>query len=170
MADAERDFGAFYAEHFPGLCRQIYAYHGDHAEAQDVVQEAFTRAWTRWSTVSRYDDPLAWVRQVAWRLAISRWRRVRTRLAFLHRQRDRHVEPPGVDHVALVDALATLPERHRRVVVLHHLADLPVAEIAAQESLPEGTVKSWLHRSRAALAVALDDGAVLERMSDDGRL
>jgi RNA polymerase sigma-70 factor (ECF subfamily) len=36
--------------------------------------------------------------------------------------------------------------------VLHYLADIPIAEIAASERVAEGTVKSWLHRGRAALA------------------
>lgn len=70
--------------------------------------------------------------------------------------------PPAFDEVYaahyanLVAALATLPDNYRRAVVLHHLADLPVAEIASREGGPEGTVKSWLHRGRAALAAQLD--------------
>jgi RNA polymerase sigma-70 factor (ECF subfamily) len=59
--------------------------------------------------------------------------------------------------VVLTQALATLPERHRRAVVLFHLADLSIAEIAEQEGVAEGTVKAWLHRGRAALAVQLSE-------------
>ncbi|SHN26434.1 SigE family RNA polymerase sigma factor [Cryptosporangium aurantiacum] len=172
MAENGRDFGRFYGEHFAGLCKQLYAYHGDRAEAQDLVQEAFVRAWMRWATVSRYQDPAAWVRQVAWRLAVSRWRRTRTALAFAHRQREQHAPPPDPEHVTLVAALATLPENQRRAVVLHHLADLSVAEIAEQEGAAVGTVKSWLHRGRAALAGQLDDtsaATVLDGRYDDGR-
>lgn len=157
MAGDAPDFDAFYAAHFVPTGAQLYAYLGDRAEAQDVAQEAFCRAWQRWSTVRTYDDPAAWVRRVAWRLAISRWRRTRTALSWRRRQRIGHVPDHGPDHVALVAALAGLPERHRRAVVLHHLADLPVAEIAAQEGVPAGTVRSWLHRGRAALALALGD-------------
>ena len=51
----------------------------------------------------------------------------------------------------------TVPERHRRVIVLHHIADLSVSEIAAQENVADGTIKSWLHRGRAALAKALTE-------------
>ncbi len=65
------------------------------------------------------------------------------------------VEGPTPDRVALFDALATLPTTLRRAMVLHYLADLPVTEIAAREGVAEGTVKSWLHRGRAALAVQL---------------
>ena len=52
-------------------------------------------------------------------------------------------------------ALRTLPEQHRRAVVLHYLADLSVAEIAAETGAAVGTVKSWLHRGRVQLAAVL---------------
>ena len=157
MHDDPPSFDEVYAGHFGDLTVQLYAYFGDRQEAQDVVQEAFCRAYSRWRTVSRYDDPVAWIRRVAWNLAVSRWRRTRTALRFLRRQRGDEVllDGPGPDRVALVAALATLPAAQRRAVVLHHLADLSVAEIADREGVPEGTVKSWLHRGRAALAVRL---------------
>lgn len=92
---------------------------------------------------------------MAWNLATSRWRRLRTAQAWLHRQREEYVPGPGPDRVALTAALAELPPHQRRAVVLHYLADLSVAQIAAQEDVPEGTVKSWLYRGRTALAAKL---------------
>lgn len=157
-SESEAEFAAFYATHFPSLCKQLYAYTGDRSEAQDLVQEAFSRSWARWGRIRGYEDPAAWVRSVAWRLAISRWRRARTALSFLAGQREEPmVPPPDPEHVALVAALATLPSKHRRAIVLHHLADIPIAEIAASERVADGTVKSWLHRGRAALATALSE-------------
>ncbi|HEY3504776.1 MAG TPA: SigE family RNA polymerase sigma factor [Actinocatenispora sp.] len=150
-------FDEFYAANVRGITVQIYAYFGNIADAQDVVQEAFCRAYPRWETLRGYDDPVAWVRRVAWNLATSRWRRMRTAMRFARKQREEHIPGPGPDHVALTAALATLPERQRRAVVLHYLADLSVAEIARRESVAEGTVKSWLHRARAALAERLTD-------------
>lgn len=152
---AGADFDEVYEFHFRSLAAELAAYCGDLAMAQDLVQEAFCRAFTRWSTVSRYDDPVGWVRRVAWNLATSRWRRLRTAQSWLHRQREEHVPGPGPDRVALTAALAQLPANQRRAVVLHYLADLSVLQIAAQEGVPEGTVKSWLHRGRAALAAQL---------------
>ncbi|MEO5664090.1 MAG: sigma factor-like helix-turn-helix DNA-binding protein, partial [Nocardioides sp.] len=58
---------------------------------------------------------------------------------------------------ALVAALQHLDALSREVVVLHHLADLRVEEIAGQLGMPVGTVKSRLARSRARLAGLLDD-------------
>jgi RNA polymerase sigma-70 factor (ECF subfamily) len=148
-------FEDFYSAYFHSLTIQLCAYTGDLAAAQDVVQEAFCRALARWKRVATFDDPAAWVRRVAWNLAISRWRRAKTNALFLRRQRPQQVPEPSLDRVALSRALATLPAKHRRAVVLHYLADLPVNEIADQEGVPEGTVKSWLHRGRAALAAQL---------------
>jgi len=157
VPDEPGSFDEFYAAHYGPLTVQLYAYFGDRQEAQDIVQEAFCRALARWRTVSRYDDPVAWVRRVAWNLALSRWRRARTALAFLGRQRrdEATVPGPSPERVAVLAALAALPPPQRRAVVLRYLADLTVPEIAEREGVPEGTVKSWLHRARATLAARL---------------
>src|SRR5689334_2449622 len=72
-------FGEFYATSAPRLVAQIYAIVGDLAEAEDAVQEAFARAWARWQRVGSYADPVGWVRTVAYRIAVSSWRRSRNR-------------------------------------------------------------------------------------------
>ncbi len=149
------DFDSFYASRFQSVATQLYAYFGDRYEAQDIAQEAFCRALRNWAEISRYDDPAAWVRRVAWNLATSRWRRVRTSVAFANRQREVHVPEPSPDRVALAAALATLPPQQRRAVISHYLADMPLVEIAAVEGVAIGTVKSWLHRARTALAAQL---------------
>jgi RNA polymerase sigma-70 factor (ECF subfamily) len=146
-----------YATHFRGLTLQINAYLGDLAEAQDVVQEAFTRAVAKWNAISKYEDPATWVRRVAWNVATSRWRRKRTAAAYVARQREQHVVGPEPDRVALTRALATLSPTLRKAFVLHYIAQLTVAEIASEEDVAEGTVKSWLHRARTIVASALTD-------------
>jgi RNA polymerase sigma-70 factor (ECF subfamily) len=151
------DFEEFYGAYFQPLTIQLYAYAGDLAAAQDVVQEAFCRALDRWNRVSELDDPGAWVRRVAWNLATSQWRRARTAARFARRHRVEHAPEPDPDRIALAAALAKLPPQQRRAVILHHLADMPISEIAAQEKAAEGTVKSWLYRGRAALAAQLTD-------------
>lgn len=155
---ASHRFDEFYGIHFHRLTLLLYAYTADVGLAQDAVQEAFTRAWPQWDRLVTYDNPAAWIRRVAMNVASNRWRRVRAAHAHRHHHRgEQTVAGPGPDRVALARALATLPERHRRVLVLYHVADLSISEIAAQENVPEGTVKSWLHRGRAALASELTD-------------
>ncbi|WP_205752049.1 RNA polymerase sigma factor [Cryptosporangium phraense] len=152
-------YDAFYGAHFRAISVQLYAYFGDAADAADLTQEAFCRAWERWDVVRGYDDPAAWVRRVAWRLAVSRWRRARVARSHSARLAESVVVEFGGDHVDLVRGLAALPGDQRRAVVLHYLADLSVAEIAADADVTVNTVKSWLHRGRAALRQALSDGS-----------
>jgi RNA polymerase sigma-70 factor, ECF subfamily len=155
-------FDEFYAAHFGALVVQVRAATGDVSEAQDVVQEAFCRAWSRWERLSGYDDPVGWVRRVAWNLAVSRWRRGRTALRYVQRQRVEHVDGPGPERVDLIAALATLPVKHRRAVALFYLADLSIADIAQDCRVPESTVRSWLRRARLALMDSL--GGPLEEV------
>ena len=76
--DAEADeFDLLYASAAVGILRQMVMLTGDAAEAEDVTAEAFERAWLNWSTVRRCRSPEAWVRTVARRIAVSRWRRMR---------------------------------------------------------------------------------------------
>ena len=81
-ADGE-GFDAFYVATNRALLGELYVLSGDLNEAQDCLQEAYVRTWQRWSTVSAYDRPDAWVRTVALRVARGRWRRVMTGLHHL---------------------------------------------------------------------------------------
>lgn len=150
-------FEEFYAATFQPLLLQLYAYTADIDHAHDAVQEAFSRAWPRWNKLVHYDHPAAWIRTVAMNVTRSRWRRLRAARAHARFRHDDTAEGPSPDRVALAHALATLPEKQRRVIVLFHIADLSITEIATQEATTTGTVKSWLHRGRAALATALSD-------------
>ena len=148
-------FDEFYAAHFGALVVQLRAGTGDLAEAQDVVQEAFCRAWSRWDRLSGYDDPVGWVRRVAWNLAVSRWRRGRTARRYALRERIEHIDGPSPDRLDLLSALATLPTNQRRAVALFYLADMSTADIAQDCRVPESTVRSWLRRARIALMESL---------------
>ena len=161
MADrvsAASEFDDFYVGSAGRITRQLILFTGDRVEAEDITQEAFERAWLHWSTVRDCDSPEAWVRTVAQRLAVSRWRRVRTAATAWRR----HGPPsnlPELDpqHVALVAALGQLSFQQRRAVVLHHLVDLPVEDVAAETGSSVAAVKKQLERGRAALAALLED-------------
>lgn len=150
------EFDELYAAHYTSVTTQLYAYLGDRQEAQDVAQEAFCRALAKWKDISGYDDPVAWVRRVAWNLATSNYRRSRIAAAFRRRQRESYVPAPSPDRVALFAALKTLSNQQRQAVVMHYLADQSIVDIAESMGVASGTVKSWLHRARTALALQLD--------------
>lgn len=150
---AAESFDAFYLGSRQRTLRTVYAMTGDLGDAQDLVQEAYARAWQRWSTVSTYDDPEAWVRTVAWRLAASRFRKARNGVAALLRHGPPAPAPgPDPDNIDLVAALKQLPDAQRRAIVLHHLGGRSVAEVAVETGVPAGTVKARLARGRSALA------------------
>ncbi|MFY1700438.1 SigE family RNA polymerase sigma factor [Micromonospora sp. WMMA1923] len=165
MADVE-GFDEFYRGSRQRLLGFVYALTGNLAEAQDAVQEAYIRAWQRWSTVSGYEDPEAWTRVVASRVAVSRWRSLRSRArAYLRHGAVESVAAPSTDTVAVVAALRRLPEEQRVALALYYLIGMPVAEVARETEAPVGTVKARLHRGRAALAdlLAVSD---LEEVTD----
>jgi RNA polymerase sigma-70 factor, ECF subfamily len=151
-----------YAACYDRLVRVLTLVAGDRAEAEDVVQEAFVRLVPRWSKISTYDDPEAWVRAVAFRILSNRFRRARNavvaarRSGELRRDQGSEISTDGVD---IARALALLPLGQRQVVVMHHLLDLPVDEIAHALGVPVGTVKSRLSRARVALAPLLHEGS-----------
>jgi RNA polymerase sigma-70 factor (ECF subfamily) len=149
-------FEEFYQSTRQRVVTFLYAMHGDRGEAQDAAQEAYVRAWQRWSKISAYDNPEAWVRMVGQRLCLSRFRKISNGLVAYRRH---GVEPPASapneDSVALITALKRLPTAEREAIALHHLLDLPVAEVAAQTGHPVGTVKARLVRGRRTLASLL---------------
>jgi RNA polymerase sigma-70 factor (ECF subfamily) len=163
MADSD-DFDAFYHATSRRLLHQMYAMTGNLADAQECTQEAYARAWQRWKQVHEAEDPAAWVRTVAWRIAASRWRKTRNgiRAAVRHGPPDPG-HPPSPDHVALVSALRRIPEEQRRAIVLHHLVGMSVQEVAHETGAPTGTVKARLSRGRAALADLLRDDPTTNR-------
>lgn len=149
----EEEFDALFRAQCRRLVGQAYVFTGDVALAQDLAHEALTRAWERWAEVRLYDDPAGWVRRVLHNLAISEWRRDRVR-------RNDGIVPeplagPDVEALVLADALRTLPEPQRRAIVLHDAAGVTVPEISRELNVPEGTIRSWLTRGRAALAAHL---------------
>jgi RNA polymerase sigma-70 factor, ECF subfamily len=146
------EFAGFYAGSFHRLVGQLYVMTGNWAEAQDAVQEAFVRAWARRGRIDRGAGPEGWVRVTAWRIAMSRWRRARggqERMALAGGPGV--VAGPAPDHVALVEALRQVPAEQRRALVLFHVCDLSVEQIAMETGVAVGTVKARLARGRAAL-------------------
>lgn len=161
MSGGTEDFDAFYAATARRVVLHVYAVCGDLGDAQDIVQEAYARAWQHWPKVSGYDNPEQWVRTVAWRLAANRWRGFKRWLAAQARLGGSSVATPSPspDRVAVLAALQRLPEAQRQTVVMHYLLDMPVGDISAATGVPAGTVKARLSRARAALADLLSDEA-----------
>jgi RNA polymerase sigma-70 factor (ECF subfamily) len=163
MGDAEA-YSDFYERSYALLVGQVFVVTTDRGEAEEAVQEAFARLWSRWSRVSRYENPEAWVRRVALNIAIKRWRRARRGDQLVQ---DRYAGTGLIseaattgDRMDLISGLRRLPASHREALLLHYVVGLSVQEVAREMStrvapVRPGTVKSWLHRGRAELGDAL---------------
>ncbi|BCY10307.1 sigma-70 family RNA polymerase sigma factor [Actinoplanes sp. L3-i22] len=157
MRDASA-FDEFYRDTSVRMLRYGYALTGELAEAQDLVQEAYTRAWQQWRRVVAHPAPEAWIRLVMARLATDRHRRLSGWwLALTRSGLPEPVRPPAEDAVVVTAALRRLPVHLRQALALHYLFDLPVAVIAAETGVAVGTVTSWLRRGRVEMAVLLTD-------------
>jgi RNA polymerase sigma factor (sigma-70 family) len=120
---------------------------GNRTEAEDVAQEAMTRAYVRWRTVREYAEPF--VVRVATNLALDHVRKQRPpRLAHATAETPRD----GVDErLDLAAAIASLPRRQREVVALRYIADLSEEDVMRLLGCSAGTVKQHAHRGLAAL-------------------
>ena len=154
--DAE-EFDAFYSGSVRRLTGQLYAVTGDLGDAQDVVHEAFARAWDQRRRFAEVSNREAWIFTVAHRLATSKWRRSTVARRALHKLGPPPTAPaPSPDVVMLTTAMRRLPKEQREAIALHHLCDMSVEQVAGATGAPIGTVKARLSRGRAALAILLE--------------
>lgn len=151
-------FDDFYRDQLPGVVRALTLAFADRAVAEDAAQVAFEKALRRWRTVRTMDRPGTWVYVVAVRHGQRQIERDRRRPAFDAAPPDPGPEPVVVSEHTVVGLLEQLAPRQRAVVVLRHLAGLPLADIATALGMAEGTVKSTLHASYARLRIDIESG------------
>lgn len=147
-------FEAFFSENFMPIVRTLGVALGNGHEAEELAQEAFTRALRRWDEVKALDRPAAWVYVVAVREASRRQQRSPRRV---HTDSSRdHMADPSVAVIAEGEferAVASLPPRQRTAIVLRFHAGLPLLEIATAMGCSVGTVKATLHSALRRLKV-----------------
>ena len=151
------DFDSWVAARGPALMRLGYVLTGNAADAEDVVQDALSRALARWSRISEVADPDAYVRRMVVNAHVSWWRRFRRRESPVASVRDsavtERVAPEERDR--LWRACLALPADQRTAVVLRFYEDLEYAEIADLTGVREGSVRSRVSRGIAALRAEL---------------
>jgi RNA polymerase sigma-70 factor (sigma-E family) len=133
-----------------------------HAEAEEIVQEAFARTFARGPDLRTPDEAAAYVQRVVVNLARDT---VRRRVVARRLPEPVARNAPGADGGVLVDddqrrvtaAVRALPRRQRECVVLRYLLECSTAETAATLAIAEGSVKSHLSRALAALGDTLED-------------
>jgi RNA polymerase sigma-70 factor (ECF subfamily) len=151
VSQEQADFAEFYAGSRDDCLRTVLATVRDVDKAQDLVAEAFARAWASWPRVSRHPAPRAWVVRTALNLSVSSWRRHRRELPLM--DHDAPACGPASIRVdtELAAVLQRLPARQRQVVALRIFLDLDTAQTAEVLGIAPGTVTAHLTRALAAL-------------------
>lgn len=148
---------ARYAENIQGYVRSIVH---DHHEAEDVTQHVFAKMI---DVIGKYQERevpfFAWMLRVARNVAVDHIRSQRLVPVEEVRATDaggRLGSLPGMSHGNdLREALATLPEAQREVLVLRHVVGLSPTEIATRTGKTEGSIHGLHHRGRRALKAEL---------------
>jgi RNA polymerase sigma-70 factor (ECF subfamily) len=176
-AGAFRGLIARHARRVHDLARRMLR---DAHEAEDAAQQAFVNAFR---ALDRFDldRPFRhWLLRITSNLCRNRIAKRKVRAALLSPTGGENVLPEpsarpeapeapldsDLRQAAVQAAIAALPERYRLPVVLFYVHDLPVAEIAEITDTPQATVKTWLHRGRAALREHLGE-SLLQGPSGD---
>lgn len=158
------------------LVRRLERRFGGRQQAEDAVQEALVRAWQRRATgepVTSWEAWLATTAANAVRMELRTRDAERRALGRLATAGAASAADDGHDATRdlvtgdLGDAVRRLPAREREVVVLHYVADLPVAEIAGRLGVAPGTVKRALHDARRRLAARLTPQPAATRVADE---
>jgi RNA polymerase sigma-70 factor (ECF subfamily) len=154
----EDEYAAFYRAEFPHVVRTSYLIVHDRERAEEIAQEAFIQLLAHWGKVSKYEQPEAWVRRVAIRIA-TRWaRREKLRPSL---EQGTPLSPVLAAHdVDVLDAVKQLPARQRAAVALFYFEDRPLYEVADILGCSHAAAKVHVFNARRRLADLLREEAV----------
>lgn len=156
----EAGFGERIAENQRRVFQIAYSVLGNSADAEDIAQEAFLRAYQKFDSLREGEKFRAWVNRIVFRLALNRKRGHRRRLA-------RDTAWQSMETPAMVDGakeaeqqvmlnqlrkeIECLPEKFRCVLQLSLVEEMDAADVGAMLGIPAGTVRSRVHTARKLL-------------------
>ena len=156
--DLERAFEAAMSDSLPLAFRVAYAVLRHRADAEDVTQDAFAKAYRKFGQLRDRKAFRAWLVRITWRLALNKQRGDRRRVAresFDAMAVDSRTSTDDLEQKErarqLWAAIDTLPPKLRMVTVLAGIEEHDIGEVAALLRVPEGTVKSRLFLARQRL-------------------
>ena len=155
----DSEFEKFFLANYDAVLRILVLTTGDRERATDATQEAFIKAYGRWTKIRSYDSPASWVRRIAINSCRDSMRSERRR-----RRREAADQPAVptshadqyVSESFARDLLAGLPRRQREVATLFYVDDRSINDIAKILRLNDGTVKFHLSQARDRLRLLLD--------------
>jgi RNA polymerase sigma factor (sigma-70 family) len=164
VARHDESFAASFRELYTSALLLARRLTNDPYAAEDLAAEAMARAYAHWGKVHNAESPRAWVLRVTTNLAVDQARRHHSQLRFAPMLVDRDATTEdnelAVTRLALVAALAALPQRQREAVALRYLADLEETEISRALGISASTVRTHVQRGLAGLRDALGPAEV----------
>lgn len=167
----EHDMETLVRERRSGLVGYAYLLTGELHAAQDLVQEALVRTFSRRRTGANVEQLEAYVRRAVLNTYLNthrsriRWSAImHLAVEAPHSAADRSPDTIAVDRADVHAALNRLAPRERACVILRHFEDLTVPEIASRLDVSEGAVKRYLSDARRNLApmLGVTDGEVVD--------
>ncbi len=167
-------FGQLVCKYQDRLYNTVFHVAGGTEDARDIVQEAFVQAFLKLSTFQQASAFYTWLYRIAFNVAASHRRRKRPTVSVDHVREMTGQEPadvhPGPEQRMeqaercrqVEEAIATLSEEHRMVLVLREIDGCCYETIAEILDLPIGTVRSRLHRARLQLREQLKEVLIYE--------
>ena len=164
----KRAFGQLVRLHQKRLFRAVYGLLGSFDQTEDIVQEAFVKAWGAIKTFRVGYAFYPWLSTIARNLAYNHLSREEKKES-LDKIQEKGFDPAAADLGPLdkllaeegqkrfYQALMSLPVQYRSVFVLRHFEEMDYAQIASYLKIPPGTVDSRLYRARKLLLEALKD-------------
>ena len=137
---------------------------GKRADAEDVFQETFLRAWSHLTSFRSGGNFTHWIKRIATNLCLDRLKAGKQQYA-LHSKPVEEVQPlqeaeqyaeQREQREMVKRLLAELPDTHRAAVVLFYLEDRSVEEVARTLKQKPGTVKVWLFRAREKMKARME--------------
>ncbi|WP_426593562.1 RNA polymerase sigma factor [Cellulomonas sp. McL0617] len=146
----------------PALVAYAFLLTGEYASAQDLVQEALVRTFSRRRSAADVEWLEAYVRRAILNVFSDGYRKDRRWSAAAPTLADRlptadNPDITAIDRTDVRAALVSLPPQQRAAVVLHHVDDLSVREVAERMGVAPGTVKRYLHDARQRLGSLLSE-------------
>lgn len=164
----QKAFGLLIRQNQKRLMRFVFGLVGSFDVAEDIVQEAFVKAYTAIQSFQTEYAFYPWLATIARNLAYNHIHREEKKES-LDSLQEKGYDPQSVDLGPLdrllddeaqrrfFQAVAALPTQYRTVFVLRHFEDMEYTEIASYLKIPPGTVDSRLHRARQILLESLKD-------------
>ena len=154
----DRAFEVLLQRYQTKVFRLVFSIVGNPSRAEEVTQDSFLKIW---QALPGYDGRASlstWIYTIARNTSISHLRAQSYRKALpLEEAPELFAKvDPVLSRIETERLLANLPEEQREIIVLFYLQERSIEDVAAMLDLPEGTVKSQLHRARQAMAAMME--------------